>query len=353
MKVASYGWNRRNFSSPKLNFFKGTDIKQNGGDREAYVQNVSQNDRSFVEVVQGNAVNSYGISEKVEENLYSMSLDYHLSNQFWLNRLMLGASLSLERFLQLRKHHDQVYWESLPEKERFQNGLTKEVGVDASVSCSPQVSRAKVCKRNRGLTMKQRKLKVWTARETKVKQVFKCDFLEHGAKVILVNGAMDKGKRMWVGKAKSRPISIVSGSVSGSEESRKVLFLNSQNVWGECSKRDVNLSTADSVLRKQFGGPVALDKGPVDGDGVLVALMRRKTMKDYKSVLTLANWSAEGGGVSSERSGRVEEMDQIVADVEKKGVDLTDSSASIFKKRGRPSSNVSNKHSMKTRSAKI
>ncbi|KAK0598948.1 hypothetical protein LWI29_000973 [Acer saccharum] len=64
---------------------------------------------------------------------------------------------------------------------------------------------------------------------------------------------------------------------------------------------------------------------------------------------------AEGGGVSSERSCRDEGMDQILAAVEKEGVDsvalekmaagiVNDSSASIFKNR---------KHSMKTRSSKI
>ncbi|KAK0599277.1 hypothetical protein LWI29_003867 [Acer saccharum] len=64
---------------------------------------------------------------------------------------------------------------------------------------------------------------------------------------------------------------------------------------------------------------------------------------------------AEGGGISSERSCRDEGMDQILAAVEKEGVDsialekmaagvVNDSSASIFKNR---------KHSMKTRSSKI
>ncbi|KAK4834360.1 hypothetical protein QYF36_021347 [Acer negundo] len=134
-----------------------------------------------------------------------------------------------------------------------------------------------------------------------------------------------------------------------------VLFFISQKVWGECSKRDINLSASDSVLRDQIGGPVALDKGPVDGDGpcrthaqegydelkICVDLGQLEVCPEKdgwlrgsgKSVheegevpnalFDEANGSvsAEVGVVSSERPSRDEELDQILAVVEKKFVD--------------------------------
>ncbi|KAI9153078.1 hypothetical protein LWI28_005565 [Acer negundo] len=153
------------------------------------------------------------------------------------------------------------------------------------------------------------------------------------------------------------------------------------------------------MIWDQIGGPVALDKGPVDGDGpcrthaqegydelkICVDLGQLEVCPEKdgwlrgsgKSVheegevpnalFDEANGSvsAEVGVVSSERPSRDEELDQILAVVEKKFVDsvavekelvnsvamekvdtgmVNDSFASIFK---------NHKHSIKTRSSKI
>ncbi|KAK3210818.1 hypothetical protein Dsin_015524 [Dipteronia sinensis] len=215
-KVALYGWNRMNFSTPKLNFFKGTDIKQKGRDIGAYVQDVSHKDCSFVEVGQGNPINSYGISEKVEEKHFSMSWDDHLSDQVWLNMCVFGELLLID--------------EESMNKSRLDRGRLL-VSVPQYKSCSFNIK-----------------------------------------------------------------------------------------VWSECSKRGVHLSASDSVLRDQIGGPVDLDKdGWLRVSGKLVH--EEGEFPDALFDGENGSISAEVGYVLSERYDRDEEMDQILADMEKENGD--------------------------------